>query len=539
MFQQLALWIVIILIVWIIVLEAWYPNVIKEGFEQLVQVGDSAFWAKWMPRRGDVGSDALAEEPGYIRDIRYYNGYTDVQRLGVNHDFCRMVQVKSDPTDMFFACALGGTEGLSTVRYRSQSIKNGFQLSRDDYMNSLGNGRNGYCRILKTGISQFEPKCNEADDKGFTERLTLDTNPPADIQLLLQFYQGIVFWIRMRDDLLDYAHNLAITTAGGLKIDEKPNPQTTEGLEFNGVDQYMRIGDNKSLEFGNIVQLTYLRAISFWVYFEEFTNNAHILDFGNGAGKDNVWVGIAGRGNASAGRGDVTGHHRSKVVCSSQDESTVPDAPSGAQEADEVTPKELMETTPANVDEYQCEKPEVFGAIVPHIQPKVAKPHEATTADLIYEVWDHQQRKMHIQVKNAIPLRKWVHVTITAMSGDAFRPNIAIYVNGSLEHVEEGGWLPQNNYTTHNYIGASNWKDVTSPYENADELFKGKMFDVRGYEIPMSEQKITHAVQWGAKMLGLKEPQVDNSLKSSGSGSLSAGSGPRRKVPYAKGKSKR
>ena len=147
----------------------------------------------------------------------------------------------------------------------------------------LKEGRVGYCRILKTGDGTFEAKCNPAGDYSFQSKMIVDGNPPDDIKILLSFYHGIVFWLRFRDDLLDYAKNLTVTTAGQIKIDPVPQP-TTEGLEFNGVDQYLRIGDGSNLEFGNVIQLRYVRAFSFWAYFDEFTNNAKIFDFGNGAG---------------------------------------------------------------------------------------------------------------------------------------------------------------------------------------------------------------------------------------------------------------
>ncbi len=482
------------------IIEILKPQIIYEGFNNLVSIGDSAFWAKWVPRRGDVGPNPTEEEPGYIRDIRYHSGYTDIQRLGVDHDFCRMVQLETDESDMFFACALGGTNGLSTVKYRTPSTKHGFELSRDDYMNDvLGEGRDGYCRILKTGTDTFEAKCNPAGDSGFKESLVTDANPPREIKTMLSFYEGIVFWLRLRDDMLDYAKNLRIAKSGGLEMDEHiPNPPRTDGLEFNGVDQFLKIGDSSDLSFGNTVNLKYLRAISFWVYFEEFTNNAHIIDFGNGAGKDNIFIGIIGRGNAGKQSDEIR-----SPMCMDQAVTTVPSAPSGQQCTEEVCPQRLMITSAADVNEWSCPKPELFGKIMKPIQPKKSAPHEAKTADLVYEVWDNKQRKMHIQVKNVIPIRKWIHITITAGNGDAFRPDILVYANGELVHTEKAGWLPQTNYTTNNYIGKSNWSSVTSPYENADELFKGSLFDIRGYQIGMSEKKIKNTVKWGKKLLGL------------------------------------
>jgi hypothetical protein len=71
-------------------------------------------------------------------------------------------------------------------------------------------------------------------------------------------------------------------------------------------------------------------------------------------------------------------------------------------------------------------------------------------------------------------------------------------------HTEGGAWLPQTNYTTHNYIGKSNWMNMTSPYDNADEYFQGKLFDIRGYRTLMDQKKVKDTYEWGKKLLGLK-----------------------------------
>jgi hypothetical protein len=500
------LWIGLILLIAIAIIEIWKPKWINEGFSNLITVGDSLMWAQWVPRRGDVGFDPTEEQGGYIRDMRYFAGYTDVQRLGQDHDFCRMVQSSGDDKDKFFACALGGTEGLSSIVFRTSAVKDGFQLSRDDYMNDvLKDGRQGYCRILKMDGDTFEAKCNPADDHGFKERMITDSNPPPPIKILLTFYEGIVFWLRFRDDMLDYAKNLIITKAGDMEIEEEPNPETTQGLEFNGEDQFLRIGDTANLSFGDIVQLKYLRATSFWVYFEEFTNNAKIFDFGNGAGKDNVFVGIIGRGNAGVQQ-QVT----SAACPEDQSKNTVPDAPSGAQCTEVVSPQTAMATSSANVNLWDCPKPELFGRIMPPLDKKAEAAGEAKTADLLYEIWDSQQRKLHIQVKNVIPLRKWVHIVITAEGGDPWKPALKIYADGMVVHQEDSAWLPQTNYTSNNYIGKSNWMDRTSGMANRDELFKGKLFDFRGYRSEMNQKRVKNTHIWGKKMLGIKDGEEED-----------------------------
>lgn len=486
---QGVLWAGIILLLTVAILELWSP---REGFT--VSVGESAVWSRWMPRRGDISVEK--EEPGYHRELRYFAGYTDVQRLGKEHDFCRMVVPASDdPKEMFFACALGGTEGLSTIKFRTPSVRDGFQVSRDDYMNDvLGEGRAGYCRILKTGPQTFEAKCNPATDTSFRPTMVTDSNPPEAIQTLLSFYEGIMFWLRLHDDMLDYAQNLTITSTGKMEIDEKPQP-ITKGLAFNGIDQFLRIGDGPDLEFGNVVQLRYLRALSFWVYFDEFTNNAHIFDFGNGANQDNVFCGIVGRGNADT-------QQTLPSSCIEESEKTIPSAPSGAQPVWEQSPQVAMATSRANVESYDCPDPDLFGRIMPPLRPK-ARSATGLTADLLYEIWDHKMRKLRVQVKNVFPLKKWTHIVITTTNNDAFKPGLKVYQNGKAVHTEPSAWLPQTDATAKNYLGKSNWTDAMSQLDNKDELFKGSLFDFRGYNQRMTEKKIADSYAWGLARLGL------------------------------------
>ena len=332
--------------------------------------------------------------------------------------------------------------------------------------------------------------CRRAGDRRFTKRDFLDPNPGKNIQTMLEFYDGIMMWLRLRDDMVDYAGNLLVSRAGEITIDEEPNPPKTRGLTFNGIDQYLRIGDSQSLTFGDTLSLRSMRAVSVWVYFEEFTNNAHIFDFGNGSGRDNVWLGIVGRGSPSI------------------QDSTIRSTPQECVE--EVRPQTLMATTSANVDDFLCPLFEVTGKRVkPLIPRKSAKSadEEARMADLVYEVWDAKDRKMRITVPNSVPLRKWTHIAVTAATNDAFRPDIKIYINGIQSAFFPSGFLPQTNYMTNNYLGKSNWSDATSQYENRDELFKGRMFDFRAYNTIMSEKKIGESVKWGTKLLGIPMPQ--------------------------------
>ena len=250
---------------------------IKEGFSSMVSPSesDAGFLGAIFPARGDIGDNM--EEKGYQQDPRYFHGYTDVQSLKLNKDYCRMVvpvkaaSKKEDPLEAFFACALAGTEGLSSVRFRTPSIKQGFRCSRDDYMRDIAkDGRNAYCSIVKVDSNSFEPRCYRAFDTEFGQTKYKDAAPPENIKTLLEFYDGIFGWLRLRDDIVDYAKNLHVMRAGDIVIDEEPNPVVTQGLHFNGANQFLRIGENTDLVFESKVSLRFMRAVSVWVYFDEF-----------------------------------------------------------------------------------------------------------------------------------------------------------------------------------------------------------------------------------------------------------------------------
>lgn len=482
----------------------FYNYAVQEGF---ISSSDtpSNFLSRYVPMRGDVGTEA--EEVGFRRDDRFFASYADVQRFGINHDFCRMVEPEgaNDPQQAFFACALAGTENLSGTEFRTETVKDGFQRSRDDYMrDTTKSGRQDYCRILKQRDGSFQPMCRRAGERRFTKQDFLDPNPGKNIQTMLEFYDGVMMWLRLRDDMVDYAGNLLVSRAGEITIDEKPNPLNTRGLTFNGVDQYLRIGDTQSLTFGETVSLRSMRAVSVWVYFEEFTNNAHIFDFGNGSGKDNVWLGIIGRGSPSIQDSTIR-----------PDQSTVPEPPSGQQCVEEIRPQHLMATSRGNVDDFLCPLFEVTGKRVKPLIPRKAPKSdgEARMADLVYEVWDSKDRKMRITIPSAVPLRKWTHIAITAATNDAFRPDIKVFINGLQSAFYPSGFLPQTNYMANNYLGKSNWANATSQYENRDELFKGRMFDFRAYNTIMSEKKIGETVKWGTKLLGIPMPESVQALQ--------------------------
>jgi len=384
------------------------------------------------------------------------------------------------------------------MTYRTESQRAGMRFSRDDYFRDVNcDGREDYGRILKVAAApndRWEARVVPAGLTRFKQGLEIqDNSPPPHIADLLWFYEGSMVWFRWVDDMFDYAENAQIRIAGDARVDETPNPTIVKGLELNKhvetTEQYLKIGENPRLEFDSKIQLRQLRAISVWVYFEEFTNNARIFDFGNGAGKDNVLFGIEGRGNTSDAFGKLFSQPPpSAAVCQ-------------ARAPREVSPQTFLQTSDANIDTWSCPGPEPIDSIYP--EDEITASETDPKANLLFEIWDTQQRKMQIRVLNCIPRRRWVHLCATTTDVASFRPTWHIYVDGVKVFEEMNGHMPLQSYTTNNYIGRSNWEGVRSQYQDADERFRGAMFDFRIYRTPMSVAKIRRTVDWGRERLGL------------------------------------
>jgi len=516
-----TVWIALIVLILLLLIDILYPKSINEGFKVLVGSNVKAvdnsgnYFSRYFPKRGDVGP--FKEEKNYIMDPRYFHDYVDVQGLGFKHDYCRLVipenviqnslgreQVSEDAkkrklygeyANAFLACALAGTGNTPTATFKSKTVANGLQLSRDDYMRDIYNdNRYAYCRILKKD-NVFQSLCIRATQIGFNDNEEVDPNPPVEILDLLNFYDGCVAWLRFYDDMVDYTKNLIVGKVGNLSIAEDPNPSVSNGLSFNGVDQYLRISDNPDLTLGRVIQLRSVRGFSVWAYFDSFANNSHIFDFGNGAGDGNVFLGILGSG-------DIEGNSNEErpLLCGSQ-QNTLPSYPSGPHPCSETTPQNLM-LLKANVNEFECKLFDVPGDYSVEKEEKKVEV-KPTRATLLYEVWDGKQRKMRIKINKVIPLKKWVHIAISAKANDSYRPDIAIYVNGTQVHIEPSGFLPQTKGSSNNYLGKSNWSNQTSSYELRDELFNGKLFDFRMYNSVLGEERIKKTISWGQKKLGI------------------------------------
>jgi len=483
---SLLLLISIVVLGIIIISEMVAPGLINEGFVSMQTLPKESYWSTFISPRNDI--TPVQEEEDFIRDPRYFNGYTDVSRIGQNYDFCRMIAPKDDPTNKFFACALAGTDNLDSTIFRTKGTRDGFELSYDDYMRDINNdGRADYCRILKWNDSTWLPVCVKPNYTQFEDRDIIDGDPPEDIQRLLTFYQGCVVWLRFFNNMEDSVKSVKVMTSGDIRIDEtvlRVSQDATAGLQFNGSNQFLRLTDGSDMSLGSIVPLRSIRSIMVWAKFDSFTNNAKIFDFGNGKGMDNVFLGIIGRGDASIDAGDELRGSPTKPVM-------------------EMSPQRLMETTSANVNEWVCTDFETEPRKLPHSTLPNNKDMKATSATLIYEIWDKQQRKMRISVVGVIPVNKWIHICIAATNNDAFRPNLSVYIDGRRVLEKESGFLPSTSNMTNCYIGKSNWANAVSQYEDRDEAFHGSLFDFRMYQGMIPEAMIKDSYKWGKKQLAL------------------------------------
>lgn len=466
-----------------------------EGFS----TSSNSYFDKYYPKRIDLAIGVPADEAPWVRDLRYKDKYVDIQKLNHNSDLCRVVVKPGDPGSAMLACGLAGTLGTSSVSYRSKSVAEGLKLSRDDYYADVNNdSRTDYCRILKVKDApedQWESRCIISGLDSFTPQEMRDNSPPDHINELLWFYDGIMLWYRFKDDLLDYGENTYLSLANNITIDENPRRPKTDGLKINHVkknqlnnppiaDQFIRVGENKDLELEEKFELRQLRAFSFWVHFDMFTNNARIFDFGNGAGHDNVFLGIEGNGNTTAPLTTALGQP-ANIVCNKK-------API------EMLPQDYLRSTDADIENWYCPGPQPIDKETED-EPKDDEP-KVKRANLLFEIWDKQQRKMRIKILDAIEERKWHHIAFTTRDL-SISPTWEVYIDGIKIFTQPNGHLAQTNYTTKNYIGRSNWENAQQQGQYKDERFRGSLFDFRMYRIPMPETKLQKTISWGKKLL--------------------------------------
>lgn len=430
-----------------------------------------------VPRRSDVGriADGWTEEPGYERDLRYTETFTDLQGLGVATDFCRAVQRVGDPGSLQIACAVGRREGMDTLEYRSRTQRDGFRFSRDDYWRRGAFGRMDYCRIVpaENATSEFYPTCAIAGLDGFKRQEERDTDPPQHIRELIHAYEGAHAWFRFIDDAEDSTGRMALAPIGKPIIPTVLRPAVSRGVQFNRWpigDQQANItanpmrdafrwGDPKTFQ----LEPRGIRSVSFWIWWDAFAmRRAAVWESGNEGGRtDRVWFGVEGG-------------------------SLLPAAPTPRRMADmvqEVRP-ELAQAVGHITEPFRLTAPPAPSAAV--IDDRTNTP---ATGKWIYEVWDGAQCLMRLEAPaGTARTGKWQHVvlTVSPTTPNDWWPTWQLWLDGHLAIEKVDGRHIPAEILTDNYLGRG---------------LRGCLMDFRVYGRPLTPSDIQTTRLWALERL--------------------------------------
>lgn len=406
-------------------------------------------------RRTDIGPTTEGwthDEAGYVRDIRYSEMFVDVQNNGVAGDFCRAIHKKGDPQSLRIACALATREGMDTLELQSPTLRQGFKFSRDDYWRDVtGDGRMDYCRILRSDESgRFIASCAVTTRDEIGSREIRDTNPPPAIRLLLEAYEDILVWYRFQDDAVDYAGNTALEYHGRPEVSSLIRPLKTRGVQFNRegpMKDYFAWGERDTLHLDQDVPPTQIRAISFWVWMDTFDSESNkIMECKNytkdGNPKDLVWIGVDRIGP------DIP------AICTTQC-------------AAELSPSQSLC--------YQNQVEPVM--IIPQIRPD--------SASWVFEIWDEEQRIMHLEARHSAKKAQWQHVVFTTADSTSWWPTWEIWIDGEkVAEKKDGRSIP-----------------ALLLSENTLGKFRGCLQDFRVYRSALTPDKMKAAIAWGKSKL--------------------------------------
>jgi len=398
-----------------------------------------------MRPRADIGlaSEGWGEEAGFERDLRYAEGFVDIQGLGQPTDFCRAVRRKTDPQSLHIACALGLRDGMDTLEYTTRTVRDGFRMSRDDYFRA---DSAAYCRIVQdVETHEWYVSCAVAGRTGFRTVEERDVSPPPAIQSLLIAYGGCMGWFRWHDDDEDSTHSLVMEahpgSTGAIVV---PGPTDvgkwkTRGLQLNrdgGPQSYLRFGRPGDLVLENTRKL---RAISMWVWWDMFERGATLIECKGE--KNRLWLGVEGGGVELQGN--------------SREETT---------HAQEVRPAAII-------------------AIGQLTEPPRPPPVVIVGARYVFEMWDddHLVMRLEAPVKSA-SLQCWQHVVITTTDNTAFWPTWQMWVNGKLIASRSDGRMCTEAELNDNTVGRG---------------VRGCLKDLRLYERGLTGSDIDAMRTWG------------------------------------------
>jgi hypothetical protein len=415
------------------------------------------------PVRADVGyaADGWSEEAGWSRDLRYAETFADVQGRGYATDFCRAVHRKEDPGSLMMACALGSRDGMNTMEYHGKSLREGFRFSRDDYWrtNKSHGSRMDYCRILKdTDTGEWYASCAIAGRDGFKALEERDTNPPPAIAQLLEAYDGILTWFRWHDDGEDYARAADVQLYGRPTVPAALKPVVSRGLELNrwpvgdqqagkapeALRDYLRWGEQGTLELSQTIQPRQIRAVSCWVWWDAFEKGARIIEASEDGRAGRMWLGVEGGG------------------------MDIP-SPRVATPASEVRPDQLL----------------AVGQLTEPMGPAPAPDRKSAT--YVFEIWDAEHRIMRLAAPmGSARTGTWQHVAVTTTDATAWWPTWQLWIDGALVATRTDGRLSPALTLRQNYIGRG---------------VRGCLQDLRVYSKPLPADKLQAAINWGRTKL--------------------------------------
>ena len=453
-----ATWIVILLLVGYVVSETLGKK-LHEGFA--------------VPKRMDIGATYEGwthEESGYVRDIRYAESYTDVQGNGVASDFCRAVYKKGDPTSLHIACALATREHMDTMEYQSPTVHDGFRFSRDDYWRDVnGDGRMDYCRILRDeNTGGFVSTCAIATSDRIGPREERDIEPPAIIRQLLEAYEDCLVWFRFQDDALDSAGNAVLEYHGRPEVPSLIHPLKTRGVQFNRLYQgvpekvasptdYFVWGEKGTLHLDQDIPASQIRAITFWVWIDSFTNTTRIMECSNPSSKtvkDLVWIGV-----------ESTGRNLLPALPNKVSE------PALELRADEIY-RLGQQVEPLRILDRR------------HLEQANVNQHQ-NQSTWVFEMWDEEQPIMRLTAPHTARAGQWQHIAITTTDSTSWWPTWEFYING-VKHAEKAdGRLIPALFLTQNKLG----------------LFSGCLQDLRIYKKSLSAAKLQSTISYARSKL--------------------------------------
>lgn len=476
--MNIAVIVVITLLVGYVLYETVGDKVVREGFA--------------LPKRSDIGyaADGWGEENGFVRDLRYAEAFVDIRGRGTAIDFCRAIARANDPDSLHVACALGTRDGMSTREYTSHTKGEGFRFSRDDYwrVNQTNKGRMDYCRILRDeDTGTFHATCAVAGADGFKAREVVDTEPPAAIRQLLEAYAGALVWYRWRDDREDYTGNTVTEAHGRPEWSVLLRPDVTRGLQLNRwplsaqaaalpappAHDYLRWGEAGTLALDQVVAPRQIRAIATWVWWDAFEKGATILEASAGGKRHRIWFGVEGNG------ADLP---PARVATPAQELS-----PQDILAVGQLTEPAVLSTTKrSSTGIYEIPEPASLRSEAAVQQPAHLT-NTSHTATYVFEIWDDESRIMRIaSPMGAARTGEWQHVVVTTTSHEDWWPTWSLWINGTLVATKTDGRLSPALELTQNYIGRG---------------LRGCLQDLRVYNRPMTERKITAAIGWSTGML--------------------------------------